>query len=654
MMKRSGSTVRVVLLRIVCFLFVITATTAFGTNVVCAESGNGVNILFSSDIHSYLDGYTTAIDGEQKNVGGVARMKTFIDEKRAENPEMILLDGGDFAMGTLYQTLFSTEALEYRLLGAMGYDATVFGNHDFDYDSKGLADMFEVAASSGEAVPTLLCCNIDWKNVSGDDARLHEALIKCGMKDYIILDRNGYKIAITGVFGESALADAPTCTLKVDNPIETVKDTVARIKAVENPDMIICISHSEKDADPTDSEDRDLAKAVPDIDVIISGHSHREMSEAEVVGNTYILSCGCYGSKMGVADMIPDGNGRWLLDNYELVTMDESIDENGEIAAFLDSFKAEIEENYLSDFGYKYDEVLAYSPMDFESVDDCYSKHTEMRLGNLLSDSYRYGVNHTPVGEENQVDVAICPAGTIRGTFYTGDVRVTDAFEAYSLGIGEDGRVGFPLLSFYLSGAELKTAAELDASLSDIMNVARLYTSGVSFSYNPHRLILNKVNKVWLSPAMFEDSSASIDDDKLYHVVCDMYTARMIDSVTSVSKGLIKIKLKDSEGREVSDFNELIVHKENGEELKTWEAIAGYLSSFPTNAEGVRMIPEYYASYHDRKIVDDSMNPKSLFMNPSKYFIGLMIIIAVIIILTVIIIRVAIRARSKRRVYGRM
>ena len=112
-------------------------------------------------------------------------------------------------------------------------------------------------------------------------------------------------------------------------------------------------------------------------------------------------------------------------------------------------------------------------------------------------------------------------------------ITVEDVFNAYSLGIGLDGVPGYPLISVYLTGAELKTAAEIDASVSDFMPSARLYMSGLNFSFNPHRIILNKVTKVKIVDA--SGNEADLQDDKLYRVVCDLYSGQMLGAVTDVS-----------------------------------------------------------------------------------------------------------------------
>ena len=66
------------------------------TSVVAGDGEKKIDILFTHDMHSHLDCFKVKKTGETKTVGGFARMKTLIDEKRKEDPELLLLDGGDF------------------------------------------------------------------------------------------------------------------------------------------------------------------------------------------------------------------------------------------------------------------------------------------------------------------------------------------------------------------------------------------------------------------------------------------------------------------------------------------------------------------------------------------------------------------------------
>ena len=133
------------------------------TAAAAEAAGKTLDVVFTHDTHSHLNSFSTVIDGESTEVGGFARIKTVIDEQKAENPDTLVVDGGDFSMGTLIQTVFETQAAEIRMLGYMGCDVTTLGNHEFDYRSKGLANMLNSAAESGDNLPALVVCNVDWE-----------------------------------------------------------------------------------------------------------------------------------------------------------------------------------------------------------------------------------------------------------------------------------------------------------------------------------------------------------------------------------------------------------------------------------------------------------------------------------------------------------
>lgn len=91
-----------------------------------ADTGKHMDVLFTHDTHSHLNSFSTIVDGKQEEVGGFARLKTLIDEQKEKNPDTLYLDGGDFSMGTLIQTVYETEAAELRMLGYLGCDVTTW------------------------------------------------------------------------------------------------------------------------------------------------------------------------------------------------------------------------------------------------------------------------------------------------------------------------------------------------------------------------------------------------------------------------------------------------------------------------------------------------------------------------------------------------
>ena len=632
---------------------------AQAVTVKAADDTKQIDVLFTHDTHSHLDSFSTIVDGEQKEVGGFAKIKTLINEKKKEDPDTLILDGGDFSMGTLIQTVYDTEAAELRMLGYLGYDVTTFGNHEFDYRSQGLANMLKAAKSSGETLPEIVVCNVDWDSMekaglNDGQKQIQSAFETYGVKDYVMVQKGDAKIAVVGVFGKDALECAPTCELSFKDPVEAVKKTVEEIKKNEEADMIACVSHGGTWEDESKSEDELLAKAVPDLDLIISGHTHSELQEAIRHGNTYIVSCGEYGRNLGSLSMTQNSDGRWNLSAYELIPVSEDVKADKATQERIDALMDTVDTNYLADFGYTRKEVLAQNDVEFNSLEEMGTEHKELNLGDIMADAYVYAVENSEYYDGDPVDVAVVPSGTVRDTYTKGDITVEDVYNSFSLGIGKDGVAGYPLINAYLTGKELKLVAEVDASVSDFMTTARLYCSGLNFTYNPHRMILNKVTDCYLTRA--DGERTEIEDDKLYHVVTDLYTGQMLGSVMKMSYGLLSLEPKDKDGNPIENLEDHAV-MEGDKELKAWDAIARYMQSFDdADEDGIANVSEYYATTHDRKVVDDSKNILDLVKKPNKFTaiivcIGLIIII--IIVLVVSLIRKIVRkSRKKKNIYN--
>lgn len=622
-----------------------------GMQVWAKTEPKQLDILFTHDTHSHLNSFTTIVNGEKKEAGGFAKLKTLINEHKKVNPDTLVLDGGDFSMGTLIQTVYDTEAAELRMLGQIGCDVTTLGNHEFDYQSKGLADMLNAAKNSGDTVPSLVLCNVDWDameeaGLSKGQKQIQSAFEKYQVRDYVVVQKGNIKIAVFGVFGKDALVCAPTCELVWKDPVKAAKQTVEKIKKKEKVDMIACVSHSGTWDDADKSEDEILAKEVPDIDLIISGHTHSQLDKPIQHGNTYIVSCGEYGKNLGTISMTQKDDGRWKATSYELIPVSDEVNPDETTQAKIDALMDTVDINYLAKFGYTRKEVLAENDIEFNSLDEMGTKHEELNLGDIISDAYVYAVENSDNYDGDPVDVAVVPSGTVRDTYAKGEITVESVYNSFSLGIGKDGLAGYPLISAYLTGKELKLVAEIDASISDFMTIARLYCSGLNFTFNPHRMILNKVTDCYLTGQ--DGKREEIQDDKLYHVVTDLYTGQMLGSVMDISYGLLSIIPKDKEGNPIEDLEEYAIMEEN-QELKAWVAIARYMQSFDdTDGDGIANVSEYYATTHGRKVVENSRNLVQLLKNPNKFFmlmIGIVTVAVLIVLLLIFFIRKVLRKR---------
>ena len=602
-----------------------------------------VDVMFLHDTHSHLNPFATVEDGETQTLGGFAKIKTLINQQKAENPDTLLLDAGDFSMGTLVQVVYEEEASELRMLGELGVDAVTLGNHEFDYKAEGLANMLDTAVSSGDPIPSIVVCNVDWDamedaGLTEDQKLIEDAFKNYGIEEYIVVEKGDVKIAITGVFGEDCLDCVPNCPLVFENPVEAVKDTIEEIQEEENVDMIVCVSHSGTWEEDDKSEDEILAKSVPELDLIISGHTHTKLDEPIVHGDTYIVSTAEYGKYLGNLSMSQKSNGRWNMDSYELITVDTSIEADKATQEKVDGFMNMVDSKYLEKFGYTRNQVLCTNEIDFATSSDASALHTELNLGSIMADSYTYAVAKMSDSDPHPVDVAVVPAGVIRDSYAKGNITPENVFHSFSLGIGEDGIPGYPLISIYLTGAELKMAAEIDASISDLMTTARLYTDGLYWNYNPNRMILNKVTDVYLCDN--DEKRVELEDDKLYRVVTDFYTSQMLGGVTDLSYGLLSIVPKFADGTPVERYEDAVIMTTDGTELKAWAAIAEYMTSFEdTDGDGVGNVPAKYAKEEGRKVVEDSKKIGDLLKNPNKFFfIIIALVLVVLAILTGIVI----------------
>lgn len=616
-----------------------------------------VTVLFTSDLHDNFLPFKNKNNGEIVSTGGFARLMTAINKQRELDPDAILVDAGDFSMGTPFQTIFASSASELRILGAMGFVATTLGNHEFDYRPEGLAKSLRSAVASGDKLPAVLQANVTYPTdkdgkLTKELSDLKNAMEEYGVKDYTVIERNGIKIGIFGLMGKESASMAPMSGVVFADPIANAKRVVKVLKEEEQVDLIICLSHSGTSTKKDESEDEILAREVPDIDVIISGHTHTRLEEPKIVGNTVIGSPEDYGKYLGVIKLSRAGIGEWKLDKYQLVPINDSIEEDSDIAGLIEEFKQKVQSDYFDMFDLEYDEVIASSPIQFQTPDEFYSVHADSPLGNLIGDAYLYAVKKAEGAAYEPVAAAVVPTGTIRSTIFTGPITTADAYCISSLGIGADGISGYPLISVYLTGKELKTLCEVDASIAPIMGEAQLYLAGLSYTFNPNRLIFNKVTDVSL---MSEDGALSeLDDKKLYRIISGLYSAQMLSVVGEKSFGLMSIVPKDKNGEPITDYEKQIIYQNiEGEqrEIKEWYAIVEYLKSFD-EVNGVPQVSDYYKVTHGRKIVNDNKNILERVKNPNTIslvvYIAVPVITALLIFLLVKLIKLIYRRIRKK------
>ena len=147
-------------------------------------------------------------------------------------------------------------------------------------------------------------------------------------------------------------------------------------------------------------------------------------------------------------------------------------------------------------------------------------------------------------------------------------------------------------------------------------------------------------------------SRTEIEDDRLYRVVCDLYSGQMLGAVTDISYGLLSVVPKFADGTPIENIEDAVITV-NGKEIKAWAAVAAYLDSFEdTNGDGVSDVPMLYASSQGRKVVEDTKALGELLKNPNKYAFMILGAVLLLLVLAVLLVKAAVklfqRAGQKR------
>jgi len=174
-----------------------------------------LTIIHSNDMHSHLLGapsnidYTPNITGDDNTVGGWSRIATVIRKVRKDRQNPVLvIDAGDFLMGSLFHLLSREQAFELRLLKMMGYDLVTLGNHEFDLKPGGLARILTAANGLGQ-IPAVVSSNAVFSPKSPADDELERVFSEGLVRPYRIMEVEGTRIGFFGLMGKGAAEVAP-------------------------------------------------------------------------------------------------------------------------------------------------------------------------------------------------------------------------------------------------------------------------------------------------------------------------------------------------------------------------------------------------------------------------------------------------------------
>lgn len=268
-------------------------------------------VLHTNDTHSRLDPFP--MDGGRfAGRGGAARRHTLVKRVRSANDHVLLLDSGDIFQGTPYFNFHAGEP-EFRVMSEMGYDAATLGNHDFDNGVDGLADMLPHAKFE------FVSANYDVKGTA----------LEKRVRSYWIHEAGPVKIGIfgLGIAFEGLILPRLHEGVSYADPVERASATARELRD-QGCSLVVCLSHlGYRYRDPDRPSDRTVAAAVPDVDLILGGHTHTFMDRPVAFGrlgrrpDALIAQVGWGGMRLGRIDVAFDESGRfagWADAGYDI------------------------------------------------------------------------------------------------------------------------------------------------------------------------------------------------------------------------------------------------------------------------------------------------------------------------------------------------
>lgn len=464
-------------------------------------------LMHSNDTHAHLE--------------MAAKRATAIKEVRAAKPNALLLDAGDVFSGTLYFNEFEGQA-DLEVMNHLKYDAMTFGNHEFDLGS----------SPDGHKVLSEFVKNAEFPFVSSNVNFSKDPLFSTTFKggtianaadsidgnifDGIIKEVNGEKI---GIFG---LTTAETVGISSPGKVEFenyITEATAMVKAFENKGVnkIVVLSHLGYDDNVAFDNDKELAKKVDGIDVIVGGHTHSTLTAPVLDTNgeepTVIVQANEYSKFLGVLDVNFNDDG--IVTGYagELVDLSKKTDD-AEVVQILKPYTDAVTALSAESIG-----VSASVALDGERAN---VRTKETNLGNLITD----GMLATAKTINDKTVAAFTNGGGIRASINEGDITLGEVLTTMPF--------GNTLGIMKLTGAEIKTALEHSVSLAPEQNGAFLHVSGIKFTYDSKKAVGQRVQSVEISDG--NGKYAPVNAIATYFVATNTFTAKGGDNFDVFAK----------------------------------------------------------------------------------------------------------------------
>ena len=629
---KKTKVIYVMLFILIILSFSVTFSSFWGrVNQVHAEEIN-FTILHTNDEHSALIPHSPAVDHDpltddpemDPTRGGFARLGSAAADIRARKEEkqepVFLLNAGDFIGGSLFGWLsLRNQAPELKLLQEIGYDVAVIGNHEFDYGPDILADYLrEAGYPEAHDSTVILASNVE---PPVDHPLSAENLIRYTQ---IMEVADEFTMGLFSLVGKDAVeVMADSGEVSFTDQHQTAHRKVDFLKE-QGADIIVAVTHSGV------QEDKELAREVENIDLIVGGHSHTPLYEPLQVDNTIIVQAGAYLDYLGQLELAYDVEEQKLrIRNNDhtpfLIPLDSTVQPEPQIAELIAEYQQELNNLIAEMSGGLYEDVMdpvAQSDFTIRS----YPSAEETPGGNFVTDAMRL-VTEEITGQ--QVDIAVQASGNIRKDIIPGRegyIALYDLVEAVGLGLGSDGYPGYPVVSVYFTGKEISYILEVAVLLEELMGDHYfLQFSGLYYDYNPADAVLMQLpflniplpttravknagiyRGAGIQPAARNNEFEILkgDENKLYHLVTDSYIFSFLPLAEEMLPQVeFTPRFEDGTPLSMSEIDNLKVEFRD-RELKVWETVVMYADSLSredsemNNRTGV--IPDYYSAQAQR------------------------------------------------------
>ena len=366
-----------------------------------------LNFLYTNDLHAHLQPHIEQWISKTRPVGGFANLATLVKEEKSVNPNTLYIDAGDYFSGPYISTLTEGEAV-IDTMNLLGVDAACIGNHEFDHGWESMLDKLEMATFP------IVNGNIFFE---GTDELIWD-------NPYVILESNGLKIGVIGLHGKFAFYD--TTNFKMVDGLEARDEEYYLRKYIKElepiTDLIVLSVHEGvpgrqstkglSDVERTLSKDIDLAKNVPGVDIMITGHAHKGTPEALLSNETIIVSTNAYSIELGKLVVSYDTEKNKIVDySNELITIfDDEIEDDPEMSKVIDYWESQVQKIALKEVSFTTDKMVrAYGE--------------ESNMGNLFADAAEE--------YDEKIDFAVINSGALRQDLDPGVLTKGDLISAF-------------------------------------------------------------------------------------------------------------------------------------------------------------------------------------------------------------------------------